>query len=105
MELGAEFKALLPVSGEEDIGRPVVSPEAKGSVHLLDFRISISKFPKKIHHLYSFFVFVSQALPEYCSLTLKILCPVFLTVHSSSGRSRVFYDRVFCPCLAVVAVP
>ena len=46
MELGPEFKALLPVSGEEDIGRPVVSPEAKGSVHLLDFRISLSKFPK-----------------------------------------------------------
>ena len=46
MELGAEFKALLPVSGEKDIGRPVASPEAKGSVHLLDFRISFSKFPK-----------------------------------------------------------
>ena len=46
MELGAEFKALLPVSGEEDIGKPV---------------------PEIIHHLI-FFVFVSQALPEYCSL-------------------------------------
>ena len=46
MELGAEFKALLLVSGEEDIGKPVVSPEAKGSVHLLDFGISLSKFPK-----------------------------------------------------------
>ena len=46
MEFGAEFKALLPVSGEEEIGRPLVSPETKGSVHLLDFRISLSKFPK-----------------------------------------------------------
>ena len=46
MELGAEFKALLPVLDEEDNGRPVVSPEAKGSVHLLEFRISLSKFPK-----------------------------------------------------------
>ena len=42
MEFGAEFKALLPVSGEEDIGRPVVSPEAK----LLDFRIRLFKFLK-----------------------------------------------------------
>lgn len=46
MELGTEFKALLPVSGEEDIGRPVVSSEAKGSVYLLNFPISLSKFQK-----------------------------------------------------------
>ena len=29
---------------------------------------------------------------------------MFLTVYSSSGRSRVLYARVFCLCLAVVAV-
>ena len=46
MELGAGFKALLPVSGEEDIARAVVPLEAKESVHLLDFRISLSTFPK-----------------------------------------------------------
>jgi len=46
MEFGAEFKALLPVSGEEDIGKPVVSSEAKGTVYLLKFPISLSKFQK-----------------------------------------------------------
>ena len=30
MDLGAGFKALLPVSGKEDIGRPVVSLRSQG---------------------------------------------------------------------------